>query len=462
MLTIKTQRDQEDILLHIHCRQKINSYKTYHKNALIKIERIEYKHKLEIFELKEKYDARILLLEKQLEEAEAIVKKLNKRIFGKKSESKNIKDAPGNNLKSESKNRGQQLGSKGHGNRNKPIELPVIEEFIELPLHEQMCTDCRNFFQELNNSEESEITEIEIKGYTRKIKRKKYKTCSCNGTPKIITAPVAHRLFPKTQYGVSIWHKFLSNKFIFSIPITRTAKELSSVIGNVPLGTIVDGLEKLPPLLTTLIGLFLKRAMSENYFHCDETYWKVFEEIEGKESFNWYVWGIFSESVRYYHFSESRSAVVLEEIFSGLDLTLKEVVIVCDRYSSYKCFAKTIEILILAYCWAHCRRDFLELANSYPEFMDWSFKWVENIGKIYHINKKRLAHWDRKKPLDQQNKKFRKCQDSLVCHLEKMKASANKELSKKSLHDSKRKALNLAESLGRLHRICRPPFRKVG
>ena len=89
MLILKTQSDQEDILLHIDCRQKINSYKAYHKNALIKIEGIEAKHKIKIAELKIKYDARILLLEKQLEVSEAKVKKLNKRIFGKKSDHKN-------------------------------------------------------------------------------------------------------------------------------------------------------------------------------------------------------------------------------------------------------------------------------------------------------------------------------------------------------------------------------------
>ena len=442
MLILKTQSDQEDILLHIDCRQKINSYKAYHKNALIKIEGIEAKHKIEIAELKVKYEARILLLEKQLEVSEAKVKKLNKRIFGKKSERKNKKDASSGKAKSEPKNRGQQFGSKGHGNRKKPIELPVIEEFIDLPLHEKSCANCGNCFQELNSFEESEITEIEIKGYTRKIKRKKYKTCTCNGTPKIITAPVANRLLPKSQYGVSIWHKFLSNKFIFSIPISRTAKELSSVIGNVSSGTIVDGLEKQLPLFTPLINLFKNKLMSEDYFHCDETFWKVFVKIEGKETFNWYVWGVFSKSVCYYHFAESRAAFVLQEIFTGLDLTLKEVVIVCDRYSAYKCFAKTIEILILAYCWAHGRRDFLDLANSYPEFIDWSFKWIENIGGIYHINKNRLAHWDRDKPLDQQNEQFKKYQKSLICHLEKMKESANKELSRRSLHDSKRKVLD--------------------
>jgi transposase len=442
MLTLATQDVQKDAPSHIECRQKINFYKSYHKKALLKIKKIEAQHKLKILGLKETYEAQIKSLKKELEKSEALVKKLKKFKFANKSEKKkNKKDGTNEKPAPKTKNRGQQPGSKGHGKRVKPKELPVKEEVIELPDNEKKCSDCGNCFEEMNSFEESEITETEVRGYTRIIKRKKYKTCGCNGTPKIIVAPVADRVFSKSQYGVSIWHKFLANKFILAMPITRTAKELFSVVGEIPSGTIVGGFKKISPLLDPLIDLFHDKLMSENYFHCDETYWKVFEKIEGKETYNWYVWGVFSESVRYYHLSKSRATYVLEEIFTGLDLTLKEVVISCDRYSAYKCFAKSIEILILAFCWAHCRRDFLEIANSYPALMNWSSKWVRDIGKIYHLNKKRLLHWDRAKPLSQQNPQFQKYHKSLVRHLKRMKKNAEKELSRKSLHDSKRKVL---------------------
>ena len=32
--------------------------------------------------------------------------------------------------------------------------------------------------------------------------------------------------------------------------------------------------------------------------------------------------------------------------------------------------------IILAFCWAHQRRDFLNIANSYPELEGWAFEWI--------------------------------------------------------------------------------------
>jgi transposase len=44
----------------------------------------------------------------------------------------------------------------------------------------------------------------------------------------------------------------------------------------------------------------------------------------------------------------------------------------------------------LAFCWAHQRRDFLELANAYPAQLNWAFEWVDAIGQLYHLNALRL------------------------------------------------------------------------
>ena len=45
---------------------------------------------------------------------------------------------------------------------------------------------------------------------------------------------------------------------------------------------------------------------------------------------------------------------------------LVDVVLVRDRYSAYKCLAKDCDNLILTFCWAHVRRDFLKAARSSP------------------------------------------------------------------------------------------------
>lgn len=64
---------------------------------------------------------------------------------------------------------------------------------------------------------------------------------------------------------------------------------------------------------------------------------------------------------------------------------LVELVLVCDRYSAYKKMARVIGVL-LAFCWAHQRRDFRDLSRDYPVLSDWADAWVKRIGMLYHLN----------------------------------------------------------------------------
>ena len=65
-------------------------------------------------------------------------------------------------------------------------------------------------------------------------------------------------------------------------------------------------------------------------------------------------------------------------------------IVICDRYSAYKKLARTMGFL-LAFCWAHVRRDFLTLAHGYPEQEAWAMTWVAHIGTLYALNNQRLA-----------------------------------------------------------------------
>lgn len=89
----------------------------------------------------------------------------------------------------------------------------------------------------------------------------------------------------------------------------------------------------------------------------------------------------------HYVLDESRSAEVVEGELAGV----LRGILSCDRYSAYKKFARLHPDIILAFCWAHQRRDFLELANAYPELSAWAMVWVDMIGALYHLNGLRLA-----------------------------------------------------------------------
>lgn len=101
----------------------------------------------------------------------------------------------------------------------------------------------------------------------------------------------------------------------------------------------------------------------------------MFTEVEGKIGCRWYLWVFHSAQVVHYVLDQSRASRVIIDELAGAE----GGVISCDRYSGYKSFVRQVPGFALAYCWTHQRRDFLELANRYPEHLNWAFDWVEAL-----------------------------------------------------------------------------------
>ena len=150
-------------------------------------------------------------------------------------------------------------------------------------------------------------------------------------------------------------------------------------------GTVAGGLNYLAPLFEPLLRAFYKRQMNERLFHGDETRWEVFVILEGKAGTRWYLWVFRSASVIYYRLEPTRGAGVPEAHFGGP--RTGRVILVCDRYSAYKKLARLCSnIILLAFCWAHVRRDFLDAGRSMKELENWALEWKERIGALYHLN----------------------------------------------------------------------------
>jgi transposase len=106
-----------------------------------------------------------------------------------------------------------------------------------------------------------------------------------------------------------------------------------------------------------------------------------------------------------------------------------------DRFASYKCFAKNRQNVVLAFCWTHVRRDFLDTANGFSELEDWGMGWVDSIGEIFHLNNQRLKH-------EIGSAKFNRADRSLRKALDAMKQRVESELTETYLHPQRAKRLN--------------------
>ncbi len=123
-------------------------------------------------------------------------------------------------------------------------------------------------------------------------------------------------------------------------------------------------------------------------FHqADETRWLVFVAKEGKVGHGWWLWVVGTAEVVVYILDPSRSHAVPETHFPE---NARGVLLV-DRYSAYKAMAQVKNGgLVLSFCWAHVRRDFVGVGKGWLELKPWALAWLRRIHDFYAANRRRL------------------------------------------------------------------------
>ena len=66
------------------------------------------------------------------------------------------------------------------------------------------------------------------------------------------------------------------------------------------------------------------------------------------------------------------------------------VALMVDRYSAYKAMAQVkLGNVVLVFCWAHVRRDFVKVGKGWPEHKEWALAWLHRIRALYHHDRRR-------------------------------------------------------------------------
>lgn len=368
---------------HIQLKTDAQRWKVLHRKALGRSQWREQRYARILRELKARAEQTQAKLRLEVQEQQAKVRDLQKRLFGGKSERKKGCEMRAQGDVSRA-HRGQRKGAAGHG-RTMQKDLPARHE--DVGLTQAHCLHCGLAFRLFPATEDSEVLEIEVKAYRRAVHRRRYQAaCQCDSLPGIITAPPPDKLIARGKFGISVWSTVLLDKFRYGRPSHRLLQDFADHGLRMSPGTLAGGLQAIAPLFAPIDKALIAKLRSEPHWHADETRWAVFTEIVGKVGHRWYLWVFHSRSVVHYVLDQTRACKVIE----GELADVGHGIISCDRYSGYKRFARLNPGVSLAFCWVHQRRDFLELANSYPYLSDWAFVWVDAIGELYRLNAVRL------------------------------------------------------------------------
>jgi transposase len=167
--------------------------------------------------------------------------------------------------------------------------------------------------------------------------------------------------------------------------------------------------------------------------------WEVWADVDGKTGHRGYRWVRQSASVVFYRLAPGRGAAVPPTHVAKLHKARVDVGWVGDRDSADKGLAQACDDLLVALCWAHGRRDFLQAARSGPALERWLFTWVEDIRELSRLHAARLEAWAATWPLALQASACAERHHDLATTLRQMRACYQAHLPEPSRHLAKQK-----------------------
>ena len=348
-------------------------------------------------------EALIASLQETVAKQEAIIRKFQAMLFGPKSEKQSasavtpavedgsaVAAAPAPEMPAPSPRprgqRGQRRGAPGHGRRLYE-ELPPREVLYALLAQERCCAICGKVSHPIGTEDSTTIAwEVCIRRVIHK--RMKYqRLCTCGSAPVLVTAPAPPKLIPKGLLEVSAVSHLVVNKYLHGQPIHRQLQELALCCGvRFSPGTLCGVQDTVGTLLRPLYDGTLIHLRAAHHWHADETRWMHYGD-EAKH--RWWLWVFAAADAVLFLLDPTRARAVPRRVF-GLDTEEPATGILnCDRWKSYP----HLPGIQTSYCWAHVRRDFVDLAKGYPKTLSaWAEVWTQRIGRLYTLNAQRLGY----------------------------------------------------------------------
>ena len=375
---------------------------------------------------------RTAALETALAEVGASRAVLSKSLYGRRSEQQAKPHS--------TRRRGQQPGVRGHGRKPRP----ALEERLEVhspPAEACVCGGCGTPYV-TNGERSTTIIEIDVQAHKRRILRPRWRrACDCADSPREVAAPAPHRLFAHTPYGTTVWARVLFERYVCHRPLNRVARWLGQQGLPMAAGTLGNSVSRFVPLFESLGQAILDHQHQAAIRHGDETSWRIQSLKQAGRSARAWLWTSVTVDAAYFHIDPSRSAAAAAKLFGE---TAPDTVLVCDRYSAYKKLARELAgSVVLAWCWSHQRRDFIDCAAGQVALAQWCETWLGDIAGIYRLNKKRLSHY--KPGLEQQDEAFEAAQRALETEIERLFATATQQLAAR--HKTAREAKPLRSLL---------------
>ena len=202
--------------------------------------------------------------------------------------------------------------------------------------------------------------------------------------PTLFQAPLPPRAFPGSLYSDNFWIEVLLSKYAYQVPTNVFLRQLAEQgLTGVNPATICGGIERAADRLQPLYEAIIAKNREAGQWGGDETSLAVFIAREERETFNHCLWQYQCRLTVVFVLCPTRGGEHPREYLHGCQGNLT-----VDRARAYQTLPS---VIVLSFCWAHVRRDFIRLGRYQPGHRTWALTYLQIIRRLYRQNRQRLA-----------------------------------------------------------------------
>ncbi len=305
-------------------------------------------------------------LQMRIAELEQQLSVRNQALFGDKSEKRNRA----------ARRAEQKQAQTGHGPRDQ-AKLAHIEQVHTLDAADEMCPKCGAQLQVFAGQfeEADEVDVVERRFVLVKHKRQKYR-CGCGC---IETAEGPLKLQKSGRYSIGFATAVAVGKYADHLPLQRQVVQMRRQGLQIDSQTLWDQLFALSVHVQPAYEALHDHVLSLSVVGADETTWRLMGQNAVTNTKRWQVWALSAPDAVVYQLHPSRGADAAARLLQDFSGT-----VMCDGYSAYQALAKRRHGFKLAHCWAHARRKFVEIEESFPKPSEEA---IALISELYRIER---------------------------------------------------------------------------
>lgn len=284
---------------------------------------------------------------------------------------------------------------KGHGRTAQP-DLTVVDVDNDIPPEQRACKTCGQEMAFMGTAEESELIALQERRIVlERHLRKKYSCPCCRDA--VVVAPGPVKLLPGGRYALNFVVAVAFMKYFAHVPLQRQVHILKHEGLRGTTSTLCDQLEALATALTNTYQAILAIVQAEPILRADETPWDVLSNGHTANE-RFYAWVAVGERYVAYQLLDTRSAEGAASILGPFAGTL-----MVDGLTSYPAAAKGEggPRFVVANCWVHARRKFIESEAHYPAD---SRALLDMVRELYAVEREGKEDGDRARLRDERSR----------------------------------------------------------